>query len=98
MVYAGISKAPLPSVRYEQFKALDLSEKGGHDRTGARLRPSDVRHVDPQHPAPNMSGSATTASQNRWLCRKPSLEKVRRFMEELAKSGIVIEGKDPPAG
>jgi hypothetical protein len=35
--YRAISKAPLPSQRYRQFKSLDYGRKGGHHRAGNGL-------------------------------------------------------------
>ena len=68
--YEAISKAPPPSVRYEQFRALKLSQEGRYHRARARLRPDDVRHLDSQH-QPEYVWLGFNSKPDPWTC--PSL-------------------------
>jgi hypothetical protein len=91
--YAAISKAPLPSERYRQFKALDYPRK--------------VVTIEPvmDFDLPLFAGwIEDLRTEYVWLgvnskpqsviLPEPSPQKLQQFVERLAKSGINIRGKE----
>ena len=91
--YRAVSKAPVPSERYRQFKALDYPRKVV---TIEPVMDFDldifarwIRDLHPEYVWLGFNSHPKAAP-----LPEPSLDKVERFMGLLAKAGIEIRGKE----
>ena len=91
--YRAVSKAPLPSERYRQFKALDYPRKVVTVEPvmdfDLRVFGGWIRGLRPEYVWLGLNSKPESLT-----IPEPSIEKLRKLMEMLTRAGIEIRGKE----
>ena len=91
--YRKISKAPRPSVRYQQFKALDYPRKVVTIEPvmdfDLRVFGGWIRSLRPEYVWLGLNSKPESVT-----IPEPALDKVKKLMEMVTLAGIEIRGKE----